>query len=94
MKTTKDILGNCISLTEDALETQLREDPFEALYQIKEKLESIKKIDLNIYSCEDLATLKGNVGKLVEAQTKLVKYRSDYILEKSNLISEIKELLK
>ena len=48
MKTTKDILGNCISLTENALETQLREDPFEALYQIKEKLESIKKIDLNI----------------------------------------------
>ena len=45
MKTTKDILGNCISLTEDALETQLKEDPFEALYQIKEKLESIKKIE-------------------------------------------------
>ena len=94
MKTTKDILGNCISLTEDALETQLKEDPFEALHQIKEKLESIKKIDLNIYSCGDLETLKGNVGKLVEAQTKLVEYRSNYILEKSNLISEIKELLK
>ena len=59
-----------------------------------ETVAGIKKIDLNIYSCEDLETLKGNVGKLVEAQTKLVEYRSDYILEKSNLISEIKELLK